>query len=139
MLYSAYFDLVAAQERLRIAGETAASFQKTIDAVERRLKAGDISASDVARIRVDALRAQNDARTAQADRSKAQIQLAYVIGAERDAARIFAADGWPALGGEVGAAEIEKALEGRADVLAAQARVAAAEKKSRPRARIAHA
>ena len=127
-LYFAYYDLVAAQDRLRIATETAASFQKTIDAVERRLKAGDISAADVARIRVDALRAQNDARTAQADRSKTQTQLAYVIGAERDAAVIAATDGWPALGAEAGAAEIEKALDNRADVLAARARVAAAEK-----------
>ena len=74
-----------------------AAFQKTIDAVERRLKAGDISAADVARIRVDALRAQNDARTAQAERAKAQTALAYIIGAERDAARINAVDGWPEL------------------------------------------
>lgn len=127
-LYVAYYELVAAQERLRIASETAASFQKTIDAVERRLKAGDISAADVARIRVDALRAQNDARSAQADRLKTRTQLAYVIGAERDAAAINAADGWPALGDEIGAAEIEKALDNRADVIAARARIVAAEK-----------
>jgi cobalt-zinc-cadmium efflux system outer membrane protein len=127
-LHLAYYDLVAAQERVRIAGETAASFQKTIDAVERRLKAGDIAAADVARIRVDALRAQNDANTAQADRSKAQTQLAYVIGAERDAVRIIAADGWAALGVEIGAGEVEKVIDNRADVQAARARVAAAEK-----------
>lgn len=127
-LYFSYYDLVAAQERLRVALETAASFQKTIDAVERRLKAGDISAADVARIRVDALRAQNDARTAQAERLKAQTQLAYVIGAERDAAAIAAADGWPGLGEAADAAETEKALDRRADVLAARARMAAAEK-----------
>jgi cobalt-zinc-cadmium efflux system outer membrane protein len=35
-LYSAYYDLVAAQERQRISTETAGLFQKTIDAVERR-------------------------------------------------------------------------------------------------------
>jgi len=127
-LYVSYYELVAAQERLRIVNETAASFQKTIDAIERRFKAGDISAADVARIRVDALRAQNDARSAQAERLKAQTQLAYVVGVERDAARINAADGWPAPGGPIDLAEIEKALDGRADVLAARARVAAAEK-----------
>jgi cobalt-zinc-cadmium efflux system outer membrane protein len=59
---------------------------------------------------------------------KAQTQLAYVVGVERDAARINAADGWPAQGGPIDAAEIEKALDGRADVVAARARVAAAEK-----------
>ena len=127
-LNAAYYDLVAAQDRVRIATETAASFQKTLDAVDKRLKAGDISAADVARIRVDAYRAQNDARTAVAERAKAQTQLAYVIGVEREAARIKAADGWPAAGADPAQAEIEKALAGRADVIAAQARIAAAEK-----------
>ncbi len=127
-LYVAYYELVAAQEKLRIATETAGLFQKTIDAVELRLKAGDIARSEVARIRVDALRAQNDARTAQAERQKAQTSLAYVIGAERDASRINAIDGWPAMSAADGAFGIEQALGGRADVQAAQARVAAADK-----------
>jgi cobalt-zinc-cadmium efflux system outer membrane protein len=127
-LYSAYYDLVAAQEKLRISTETAGLFQKTIDAVERRLQAGDIARSEVARIRVDALRAQNDARTAQAERQKAQTALAYMMGAERDAARINATDGWPDVGMAPGALEIDKALAGRADVQAAQARVAAADR-----------
>ena len=128
VLYAVYYDLAAAQEKLRITGETAGLFQKTIDAVERRLKAGDIAPSDVARIRVDALRAQNDARAAQAERQKAQTALAYVIGVERDAARINAVDGWPELSAVSYAAEVEKAVAGRADVQAAQARVAAADK-----------
>jgi cobalt-zinc-cadmium efflux system outer membrane protein len=128
VLYAAYYDLVAAQERVRITNETAESFRKTMDAVERRLKAGDISAADVERIRVDALRAQNDARTAQADRAKAQTALAYVIGTDRDAASINAADGWPALQSAATAVDIDRILAGRADVQAAQARIAAAEK-----------
>ena len=119
--------LFRSQERLKIAGETAAAYQKTIDAVEKRLKAGDISASDVARIRVDALRAQNDARAAEAERLKAQTQLAYTIGVEKDAAKLGAADGWPAAS-DVTAADLEKILSGRADVQAARARIAAAEK-----------
>ena len=127
-LYAAYFDLVAAQEKLRITADTAGLFDKTIDAVERRLKAGDIARSEVARIRVDALRAQNDARTAQAERQKAQSALAYIIGAERDAARINAADDWPDISAVTAALDIDKALAGRADVQAAQARVAAADK-----------
>ena len=128
VLYSAYYDLAAAQERLRIAAETAASFQKTVDAVERRLTAGDIARTDVARIRVDALRAQNDARMAEGERRKAQSALAYVIGAERDAERISVIDTWPGLGAAADALEIDKALAGRADVQAAQARIAGAEK-----------
>ena len=127
-LYSAYYDLVAAQEKQRISTETAGLFQKTIDAVERRLQAGDIARSEVARIRVDALRAQNDARTAQAERQKAQTALAYMMGVERDAARITATDGWPEIGGVPDALEFDQAIAGRADVQAAQARVAAADK-----------
>lgn len=127
-LYAAYYDLIAAQEKLRISTETAGLFQKTIDAVELRLKAGDIARSEVARIRVDALRAQNDARTAQAERQKAQTMLAYMIGAEREAALIDAVDGWPPIDVAADSFEIEKALAGRADVQAAQARVQAAEK-----------
>jgi cobalt-zinc-cadmium efflux system outer membrane protein len=127
-LYSAYYDLVAAQEKLRISTETAGLFQKTIAAVELRLKAGDIARTEVARIRVDALRAQNDARAAQAERQKAQSALAYMIGADRDAAKINATDGWPEVGAVTDALEIDKALAGRADVQAAQARVQAAEK-----------
>ncbi len=127
-LYSAYYDLVAAQEKQRIATETAGLFQNTIDAVDRRLKAGDIARSEVARIRVDALRAQNDARTAQAERQKAQAILAYIIGADREAPRITATDGWPDIGAVPNALDLDQALGGRADVQAAQARVAAADK-----------
>jgi cobalt-zinc-cadmium efflux system outer membrane protein len=127
-LYHAYYDLISAQDRLRIATETAESFQKTIDAVERRVKAGDIAPSEVSRIRVDALRAQNDARSAGADRQNAQTALAYIIGAEREAARINAADGWPDLGPPDRGFDVEQSLAGRADVQAAQARIAAAEK-----------
>lgn len=127
-LHGAYYDLVLAQEKQRITSETAASFQKTLDAVALRLKAGDIAPSDVARIRVDALRAQNDARAAQAERDKAQTVLAYLIGAEAEARRIRATNGWPELSAPGDAAEFEKILTGRADVQAAQARVQQAEK-----------
>jgi cobalt-zinc-cadmium efflux system outer membrane protein len=127
-LHAAYYDLVLAQEKLRISQETAELYEKTLDAAERRLKAGDISATELARIRVDALRAQNDARAALAERERAQVALAYLIGVERDAVRIYAADGWP--GPEQAPSEypLERALEARADVRAAQARVLAAEK-----------
>jgi cobalt-zinc-cadmium efflux system outer membrane protein len=127
-LATAYYDLVAAQEKLRITSETAGLFKKTVDAAEIRLKAGDTPRSEVARIRVDALRALNDARSAQAERQKAQTTLAYIIGVERDASRINAVDGWPDMGATVDLLEIDKALSGRADVQAAEARVAAADK-----------
>jgi outer membrane protein, heavy metal efflux system len=126
-LYSAYYDLVLAQERIRVTEETAAAFGKTVEAADRRLKAGDIAPTEVARINVDALRAQNDARTARAEREKAQLALAYLIGADREARRINAVEGWPDLHASFDV-DLERVLTGRADVQAAQARLNASER-----------
>lgn len=127
-LHAAYFELLLAQEKLRITEETSGLFQKTLDAAGLRLKAGDISATEVARISVDVLRAQNDARAARADLQRAQTGLAYMTGTEREAARLRAADDWPALEVLTGAADRQSVIDQRADVRAAQARVVAAGK-----------
>ena len=119
--------MLQAQEKLRITNETAALFQKSIDALTIRLKAGDVAAVDVSRMNVDALRARNDARGAQADVEKSQSALAYIIGADRDAARLRAADNWPALE-KIDLQTADAVIEARPDVQAAQARVAAAGK-----------
>ena len=129
VLHSAYYDLVLAQERVRITDLTSASFRKTLDAVALRLKAGDIAPSDVARIQVDALRAQNDARAARAEREKAQSALAYLIGLEARARSIEAAEGRPAIEDAASRIDIEKILGERPDISAAQARLRAAEEK----------
>lgn len=130
VLHGAYYDLLQAQEKLRIANENAALFQKSIDALNLRLKAGDVAAVDVSRMSVDALRARNDARSAQADAEKAQSALAYLIGADQDAARLRASDNWPAVDTRVAldAKATEALIDARPDVQAAQARVAAADK-----------
>lgn len=127
-LHDTYYDLILAQEKLRISGETAASFEKTTDAAKLRLKAGDIAPTELARISVDGLRAQNDSRAARADLERAQLALAYMIGAEREATRIHAVDNWPANQLPKEIADVDHLLSTRADVQAAQARVAAAEK-----------
>ena len=126
-LHGAYYDLLQAQEKQRIAGQAADLFQKSVDALSIRLKAGDVAAVDVSRMNVDALRARNDARAARAEFEKAQSNLAYMIGAERDAARLQATDTWPAI--ETPDPKIADTLiDRRPDVQAAQARVAAADK-----------
>jgi cobalt-zinc-cadmium efflux system outer membrane protein len=127
-LHATYFDLVLAQDRLRISSETAGLYQKTTDAAERRLKAGDIAPADLARINVDALRAANDARAAQAELERARIALAYMIGAEKEAAQLRAADTWPDALPPDPALDMDRALANRADVLAAQERINAAQK-----------
>lgn len=127
LLHGAYYDLLQAQEKVRITQDTAALFQKSIDALNLRLKAGDVAAVDVSRMSVDALRARNDARGAQAELEKAQSSLAYLIGADTDAARLRAADGWPPLE-KIDVKTAEGIVDARPDVRAAQARVAAADK-----------
>ena len=87
-----YYDLVLAQERQRIAAETAALFDKTIDAAERRVKSGDLARADLARLSVDALRARNEVELARQERAKAQVSLAYLLGVESDAPRIEASE-----------------------------------------------
>ena len=127
-LAGAYYELVLAQERLRIAGDNAELYGKTIAAANLRQKAGDIAPSEVARLNVDALRARNDARAAQAGREKAQSVLAYLLGAERDARDVRAVDPWPDATVAPPMPALDSVLDGRADVAAARARVQAAEK-----------
>jgi len=124
-LRGAFYDLMLAQDRLTIAEETGRLFDRSVAAAALRFKAGDIAASDVSRLRVDALRAANDLRAVSADVQRARLTLGLLIGAEDKAASIQALDAWPAvsnLPGEVAAEVIEQ----RADVRAAVARVDAA-------------
>jgi len=123
----AYYDLLFAQDKVDIARDTILLFEGSVRAAELRLKAGDIAMADVARLRVDALRAQNDARAAEADQRRAQLALAYMIGAERGAIGIRAADPWPSVyAGRPGGA-VDELIEGRPDVRAATKRLEAAQ------------
>lgn len=128
LLQAAYYDLKLAQERFRISSTTADLFDKSVAAAEHRLRAGDIAATELSRIQVDALRARNDARNAQAERERSQLALAYLIGAERNAASIIATDSWPTGAGRQQTPVADDVLERRADIRAAQNRVSAAEK-----------
>lgn len=142
VLWSAYYDLLLAQERRAGAAEAAALYGKGLAASDIRYKAGDISGADLGRLRIEKLRAENDARQARADLEKAQIALAYLIGREASARRLVAADAWPQdetarvtpngsatpARSDVATPLPETALAQRPDVRAAQARVDAAEK-----------
>ena len=128
-LRTAYYDLLLAQDKVDIARDTTSLFEGSLRAAELRLKAGDIARADVARLRVDALRAQNDARAAEADRRRAQLALAYLIGAEARASDIRAADPWPSPAVLEAAADVvDELIERRPDVRAAKSRVAGAQK-----------
>jgi len=121
-LASSYYDLMLAQEKEEINRHTAQLYSKSLKASELRLQQGDISATELARLQVDAYRADNGARQAQSEREKAQLMLAYLMGEERQSARIHAAGPWPDAQA-VAAAEVETMLARRADVRAAQSRV----------------
>src|SRR5262245_20240006 len=126
-LRSAYYDLLFAQDKVDIARDTIMLFEGSVRAAELRLKAGDIAAADVARLRVDALRAQNDARAAEADQRRAQLALAYMIGAESAAIGIRAVDPWPSIYAERPGGSVDELIEARPDVRAAKNRFEAAQ------------
>lgn len=126
-LQGAYFDLKQAQEKADALAENASLFGGTLSAAEQRRKAGDLAPADVAKVEVDYERAQNDARAAVAELARARLALAYMIGAEADAAELRATDPWPPPE-RAGPASVEEAIEARPDVVAARERVAAAEK-----------
>ncbi len=121
-LHGAYYDLLLAQETERILLENQALFDNMLKAAELRLKAGDIAATDAARIRIDVLRAQNDLRQARADKEKAQVDLGYLMGKEQEAQRIVIGDTWPntaSLLAELNAASLDQ----RPDIQAAMTRI----------------
>src|SRR5882672_12638583 len=123
----AYYDLLFTQDKVDIARDTIALFEGSVRAAELRLKAGDIAMADVARLRVDALRAQNDARAVEADQRRAQLALAYMIGAEGRAIGIRAVDPWPSLYAGRPGGGVDELIEGRPDVRAARIRLEAAQ------------
>ena len=123
----AYYDLLAAREKLQLVDETAALYSATMAAARKRQHAGDLAASDVSRLEVDALRAVNDAVQANADLARARRQLALLIGHPEVADMIVPADGWPTpIHAPV--ANSESLVSRRADVRAAAMRVQSAER-----------
>jgi cobalt-zinc-cadmium efflux system outer membrane protein len=133
----AYYDLLLAQESEQIQMSNVALYESTLKAAELRLKAGDIANSDVARIRVDALRVKNDLRQAMANHQKAQANIAYLLGKENEASSIVATDQWPTMDAALSAAanmgetNLANKVSQRPDILAAEARTQQAEENRR--------
>ena len=127
-LNAAYYDLLLAQDKERIIAESTALYQKSLSVMTLRLKAGDISPADEARIRVEVLRAENDLQQANAEHAKAQFALAYMLGVGAGASKLKAADSWPMTQKQPEAGQMEGVIDGRSDVKAAQARLQVAEK-----------
>lgn len=117
---AAFYDLMAAQDRLAQLGELARAAQELAQVAQRRLRAGDISQQDSLRTDIESQRAQADRRAAQADRERASLALAQLTGL---ASPLAASGDWPAAQALQAPAPD---LAQRPDVLAAQRRVEAA-------------
>ena len=137
LLAGSYFDLLAAQSLRGLAAENLQAFERLTSAADRRVAAGDLAMVDGSRLRVEAARAANDLRAADGTLAQARIALATVLGLESSSAGLRATD--PLLQADAIAAAINQAdsgfeaardaaIEGRADVQAARARLASAEK-----------
>ncbi|MBC7415158.1 MAG: TolC family protein [Herminiimonas sp.] len=126
----AFYDLLAAQQRVDITGQSAVLADATIKAARQRQQAGDLAPSDVTRLQVDALRARNDVTQASADQVRAQFSLLQLLGHGEQSGPITASEDWPQPAHSV-ALDAEALLAQRADVKAAMARLEAAQAASR--------
>lgn len=124
----AYYDLLAAQERIAITLDAAGLAEKSLTAAEQRHRAGDLSGSDTARLRIDALHARNDADDADAGLDEARRALALLLGVDASDT-LRASDAWPTAPAAANRfdAQLDATLEARADVAAARARAQSAQ------------
>lgn len=135
--HSAFFDLLAAQERLQDIAAIAQSARQTAQAAQLRVKAGDLPAQDAERADIEAARTSTDLSSAEQALSLASLQLGQLTGLGQ-AGRLLRAqpewpptprpeqqDGAPAVG--AGPMALEAWVEARSDVVAARQRVQAAQ------------
>lgn len=126
--HAAFFDLLAAQDRLAEVQRVEQGAQQLADTAARRLQAGDLAQQDAARAAIEALRAGADTQAARADVQRARGVLALQTGL--DARSLSARAEWPtaaAINTPAFNAITDEALARRADVRAAAERVRAAE------------
>jgi cobalt-zinc-cadmium efflux system outer membrane protein len=128
----AFFDLLAAQERLAVVQDIEQGTRQLAATAARRLQAGDLAQQDAARAAIEAQRANADTLAARHDLDRARGALALLLGLPVGAADGAAPEAlqaqaeWPAAPATVTAPSAE-VLAQRADVRAAAERVRAAE------------
>ncbi len=119
---TAYFELAAAQEKVRLQIDFKALAAESASAAKRRFDAGEVARAEANRFRLDAARAANDALQAEAERDRARLELARLIGAESSARSLVVEVAWPD-----NEPTLRKAASVRSDVAAARHRVQAAQ------------
>ena len=128
---AAYFDWLAARERVQMATAMEAASRESVNAARTRLKAGDLSQQDASRIEIDAARVGVDKSTAQLDLARAIIALAQVTHRLDVAAASAGSVEWPvvpdsALPLALGDDAATSLIAMRGDVKASRERVSAA-------------
>lgn len=121
---AAYFDLLAAQERINEVRAIARSAAQLASTAQRRVQAGDLPALDAARTEIEAQRAATDLASALIDRQRTALGLAQLTGISNPAALWVQAD-WPVLQ-SLPTDTLYPSIEARAEVRAALQRVEAA-------------
>lgn len=125
---AAFYDVLAAQERIEQLSAIASSAAQLASTAARRVKAGDLAAQDASRTEIEAQRAATDVVTARFDRQRAALVLAQLTGFAGPGMQ-FAQPDWPAKPAPDDAFSDLNNLpnvDKRDDVLAAQQRVEAA-------------
>lgn len=126
-LYQAWFDWLTAAEKKRLLSETAELYKRGMVAIDLRLRLGDVSRVEAGRLRIEALRAENEARGASADYDKTRNEVAFLIG-EADARQLEPALIWPPLQpADMAGTDLRR--DERPDVRAANSRVQASERR----------
>jgi len=124
---AAYFDLLAARERnqeMKVLSQSALLLSKSAGL---RLRAGDLSAQDTARLEIEAQRAQAYARSAQLDQQRAVLLLQQITKLSINLNTWKVAADWPSIQVQVPTQGVLQAwVDQRADVVAARERVTAA-------------
>ena len=124
---AAYFDVLAAQERIEQVSQIARSAGLLAATAARRVQAGDLAAQDAARTEIEAQRASTDLASAQFDRQRAALLLGQLTGFTGVGMLQVQAD-WPARQALEATPQetMYPSVEARADVRAAVQRVEAA-------------
>ena len=123
----AFYDLLAAQERLQALQALADSARALAKTADLRLKAGDVSAQDATRTRIEAERTEADLQSARLAHQQAMQLLAGWTGRNVPAGGWRAESNWPQASAVASPADIDALVEQRPDVVAARERLAAAE------------
>ena len=130
--WTAFYDLLAAQERVTQVGAIARSATQLAETAARRVSAGDLSSQEAARTEIEAERARSDVLLAQIDAQRASLVLAQLIHLPTQDSKVNtlqALPEWPAVTSASGLSDsaMNTLLEQRADVRAAVERVQAAQ------------